>query len=294
MDQNQTASGEKQTAAPRKNPLSNYYRQPKIFISLPSRGNYYANGALDRTDDNQYPVYAMTAKDELMYKTPDALLSGQATVEVIRSCIPAIQDPWSMPSLDVDAALVAIRIATYGKSMEVNSTCPHCKESNEYDLDLIAHLGKLTSFDYDPDIRSGELMIHLRPYTYREITKIALRSGEQEKIFRVINNESLSEDEKLEQFGQSFIKLTELTIDIVAGCIKSITTPDGEEVTDREFIAEFIDNAPKEVFNTINDRISAIAQSLNFNVDQVECNNCHEKYDLQVTIDQANFFAARS
>jgi hypothetical protein len=35
----------------------------------------------------------MTAKDELMFKTPDALLNGQSTVEVVKSCIPAIQDP---------------------------------------------------------------------------------------------------------------------------------------------------------------------------------------------------------
>jgi len=96
------------------NPLANYFRQPKMYMRLPSHGQFYPEGALDTSEIDEYPVYAMTAKDELMFKTPDALMNGQATVEVIKSCIPAIKNPWQMPSLDLDAVLIAIRIATYG------------------------------------------------------------------------------------------------------------------------------------------------------------------------------------
>ena len=113
-------------AMPKKNPLSGFFRQPKIYVRLPSKGKFYPDGSLDASADGQYPVYAMTAKDELMFKTPDALLSGQSTVELIKSCIPAILDPWSMPSIDLDFALIAIRIATYGDKMEVGCNCPHC------------------------------------------------------------------------------------------------------------------------------------------------------------------------
>ena len=73
---------------PPANPLSGYYRQPKIYIRLPSGGEYYPEGALDVSENGDYPVFAMTAKDELMLKTPDALLSGESTVEVIKSCVP--------------------------------------------------------------------------------------------------------------------------------------------------------------------------------------------------------------
>ena len=100
------------TVQKKSNPLSQWFRQPKIFVKLPSGGTYYAQGALDKSSTGEYPVYAMTAKDELMFKTPDALLSGQSTVEVIQSCIPAIQDAWRMPSLDIEAALIAIGVAT--------------------------------------------------------------------------------------------------------------------------------------------------------------------------------------
>ena len=100
-----------------KNPLSNWFRQPKIYVKLPSQGRFYPPNTLDVSSNDEYPVFAMTAKDELMFKTPDALLSGQSTVEIIKSCIPAIKEPWQMPSIDVDFALIAIRIATYGENI---------------------------------------------------------------------------------------------------------------------------------------------------------------------------------
>ena len=52
----------------------------------------------------------MTAKDEMMFKTPDALLNGQATVDVIQSCIPAIN---GMPGKYLnELSRVAIRMTT--------------------------------------------------------------------------------------------------------------------------------------------------------------------------------------
>jgi hypothetical protein len=62
---------------------------------------------------------SMTTKDEITLKTPDALLNGQGVVNVIESCCPAIKDAWAMPSIDVDATLIAIRIASYGNQMDL-------------------------------------------------------------------------------------------------------------------------------------------------------------------------------
>ena len=64
-------------------------------------------------------IFPMTARDELVLKTPDALLNGASTVEVINSCVPAITDAWEIPSVDMDALLIGIRIATYGENMDI-------------------------------------------------------------------------------------------------------------------------------------------------------------------------------
>lgn len=275
------------------NPLAGYYRQPKVYVELPSQGRFYPEGSLDRSEDNKYAVYAMTAKDELMYKTPDALASGQSTVEVLKSCIPSLLNPWNMPSIDVDACLIAIRIATYGEDMDVTAGCPSCEKINDYTISLVNYLSILSQFNYEADIEIGELTVHIRPYTYKELSKTAIRAIEQEKIFNVINSETMSEEEKLDRFGASFVTLTQLTVDIITNCIESIDTPE-ETVTNKEMISDFINNAPKDVFQAISDRVTELKSAFDFPPQTVQCEECQHKYELTVSMDQANFFAVRS
>jgi len=275
------------------NPLSQWFRQPKIFVKLPSHGDYYPAGALDKSTTGEYPVYAMTAKDELMFKTPDALLSGQSTVEVIKSCIPAIQDPWTMPSLDIDAALIAIRIATYGENMGVEANCPHCEHLNEYDIDLVKWLDSINAWKFVPEVEMPPLTIHVRPYTYKELSQTSLKTLEHQRIFNVINNEEMSDEDKVDRFSKSFIKLTELTVDIIAGCVAKITTPDGD-VTDQEQIQEFIRNSPRDVFDMVSNHITDMKSKIELPTQHVACNECLKEFDMPVTMDQSNFFAVRS
>ena len=115
------------------NPLAKFFRQPAIFIKLPSRGKWWDEGALENTENGELPVYSMTTKDEVLLKTPDALLNGQGVVDVIQSCIPNIKNAWKMPSVDVDTVLIAIRIATFGNKMSFDS------RSEEHTSELQSH-----------------------------------------------------------------------------------------------------------------------------------------------------------
>lgn len=277
----------------KKNPLSAWFRQPKIYVKLPSKGKFYAPGSLDASSNEEYPVYAMTAKDELLFKTPDALLTGQSTVEVIKSCIPAIKDPWKMPAIDLDFCLIAIRIATYGEKMEVGADCPHCKAENSYDLDLSMWLGQFSTFNYIDQIEIPPLLVNIRPYTYQEVTKTSIKTIEQQKIFNVINDESLTDEQKLEMFGKSFVKLTELTVDIIADCIASIDTPDGS-TSDKGQIKDFINNCSKDIFDVISKHVTSLKDQINLNIKDVKCSECEGTFDMPVTMDQSNFFVVRS
>lgn len=282
-----------QTATKKINPLAQYFRQPKLYLKLPSQGRFYAEGALDISANGEYAVYAMTAKDELMFKTPDALLTGQSTVEVIKSCIPAIVDPWRMPTLDVDAVLMAIRIATYGENMEISANCPSCEAENNYEADINKWLALISNIDYESVIQFDPLIIHIRPYTYQEITKTNLKQFEQQRIFAVINDEKMSDEEKLKLFGESFVKITELTVDIVAGCIDHIDTPDGT-VDDQSMIKEFINNASKELFETISNHVTAMKSRNELKPIDAKCTACQHEFKIPITMDQASFFGRRS
>lgn len=276
-----------------KNPLSSWFRQPKIYVRLPSQGKFYPAGSLDTSTNGEYPVYAMTAKDELMLKTPDALLTGQSTVEVIKSCIPAIQDPWKMPSIDLDFCLIAIRIATYGEKMEIDTRCPHCDSENSFDMDLTNWLAMFNGFQYNDVVDADPLKVYIRPYSYQEVTKNSIKAMEQQRIFNIVNDEQMSDEEKLKRFGESFVKLTALTVDIIADCITRIETPDGA-TSDKNHIKDFINNCSKDVFEAVSTRINDMKSQIELKTPTVCCSECSKEFGVPITMDQSNFFAVRS
>lgn len=277
------------------NPLKSYFRQPKIYVTLPSGGKHYPNGALEMTETGELPVFAMTAKDELAFKTPDALLNGQATVDVIQSCIPNIKNAWFMPSLDLDAVLIAIRIATYGELMEVNTKVPVTFEERTYQLDLRETLDGLIGNQFEDVLQIGELTVHIRPLTYQEFTRSALKTFEEQRVFSLVNNEGISEEEKLAKFAKSFKKLTELTIGMVSQSIVAIETA-GETVDNTKFINEFLENADKEFYNAIVEHVDK--QKEKFSVKPLTVateqedrdQGAPETFEVPVVFDQANFF----
>lgn len=278
------------------NPLQKYFRQPKLYIQLPSRGKYYNNNSLDMPPTGELPVYAMTAKDELTFKTPDALLNGQATVDVIQSCIPNIKNAWEMPSIDLDAVLIAIRIATYGENLELTTKIPVLNESRDYSLSLNPILSKLCSVTFIDSFEYNDMLVKIRPLTYREFTQTSLKTFEEQRIFRLINNNDIPEQEKLAKFSASFKKLTEINVDMMTKSVYSITV-DGIEVNNPNHIQEFFNNAEKSFYSFILKHLED--QKNKFKIepfrvittDEDRDKGAPEEFTVPITFDQSNFFA---
>ena len=277
------------------NPLQKYFRQPKIYLSLPSNGKYYPAGSLEISENGEYPVFPMTARDEIMIKTPDALLNGQATASVITSCIPAIKDPFNMPSMDLDACLIAIRIATYGEMMEVSIKVPVTGEDKDFDLDLRIMLDQFSNVDYNSAIQLDGMIVNLRPLTYGEFTETSRKTFDEQRIFNVINDTDMAEGDKLATFTESFKKLTDLTILTLEKSIASIEVGD-DVVTDQAHIKEFIANTDKGLFESVTNHIEE--QRTKFQVkplvvdatpEEIEA-GVPETYEVPVTFDQSSFF----
>jgi len=198
-----------------------------------------------------------------------------------------------MPSIDLDFCLIAIRVATYGESMEVGTDCPHCKASNSYDINLLEWMQVFNNFMFVDTIEIDPLTVHIRPYNYKEITKTSIKTLEQQRLFAVINNEEISDEEKLDKFGKSFVRITELTVDIIADCITQIETPNGASV-DKTQIKEFINNCSKDVFEKIQQHIAGLREQIELKAKDVKCGECEKEFSLPITMDQSNFFAVRS
>ena len=277
------------------NPLKKYFRQPKVYVTLPSNGQFYPEGAIDIPENGEYPVLAMTAKDELAMKTPDALLNGQATVDVIQSCMPNIKDAWKLPSVDLDAILIAIRIATYGEEMEITTKVPGIGEERSFNIDLRQLLNKLVTANYEAQVPLGEMNVITRPLTYAEFTEASLKTFEEQRIFALVNDEEISDGEKLSKFNSSFKKLTDLTVNTLTQSIVEISIGD-DTVTNKLHIQEFVDNADKTFFTSITDHLDN--QKKKFSIEPLTVKSSEEEIEkgvpaewtVPITFDQSNFF----
>jgi hypothetical protein len=127
------------------NPLRKYFRQPAIHLRLPSNGKFYPPGAIELPPNGEVPIYPMTAVDEIITRTPDALFNGSSIVEIIASCVPAIKDAWQIPAVDLNALLTAVRLASYGHEMDIASRCPSCQVIDNFTVDLRAVLDSISA-----------------------------------------------------------------------------------------------------------------------------------------------------
>jgi len=237
------------------NPLNKYFRQPAIYVSLPS-GTDYPPHVVAPTQTGELGVMPMTAKDEIRFKTPDALMNGQGVVDVIQSCVPDIKDAWQIKSYDLDTILVAIRIATYGETMEINFNVPGANENVSHTVNLPGILDGLRSTKVDGHITLKDgLKITVRPLTYKDMTSTSLHTFQQQKMYTAIQDSQLSDEEKAKRFNDAFKSLTDLNSSILLKNIEMVTMTDGTEITDPAHIKEFIENANAVVVKEIEDKL---------------------------------------
>lgn len=277
------------------NPLSRYFRQPAIYIKLPSDGKFYGDNAVDIPANGELPVYPMTALDEITYRTADALFNGDAVVSVIKSCVPNIKDPWKMPAIDLDTVLVGIRIASYGHQMDFDSHCPYCDNENSFGVDLRGILDGIKIPDYEAKIQHGDVEIFFKPLTYTQVNQNAMVQFEDQKLLEILPNADIPDDEKIKRINDAFIALSKMTMSAVAQSI-SVIRAGGEVVIDPTWIEEYVTNCDRDMFNRIRDHIVELKSQSELKPLKIRCQNheCGKEYESPFTLDVSNFFGSAS
>ena len=280
------------------NPLRQYFRQPSIYIRLPSGGEYYPQGAIDVPDSREFAVYPMTAIDEITYRTPDALFNGEAIVSVIQSCVPAIKNAWAMPSLDLDAILTAIRIASYGHEMEFATKCPKCEHEEDRVLDLRTVMDTLRAPDYSRSLHHEDIEIYFKPMTYKNITDNNRSQYEEQRLLSQVPAETDTDQESLEKaralrYTEVLKRITAITIKAIAMSIALIRTPVAT-VTDSDDIVEFLANCDRKLFGQIRDHVIEAKQTSELQPLKITCTECSNQYEQAVTLNMSDFFAGAS
>ncbi|MAF35662.1 hypothetical protein CL622_00910 [archaeon] len=283
---------------PTKEQVSAYFRKPELKIALPSKGRFYPPGALELDPTGEVDVYPMTAIDELTLKTPDALLTGESTIKVIQSCVPAIKNAWLMPASDVDTLLIAIRIATYGPRMTLTSRVPvtGTQQSHEIDLQkLFDNVDK--TVPNNQCLLDNGVKITLTPNNYQQVSLIRRSTFEKQKLARTINDAKLKDEEKQEEFNKIFAELTRINVETLVNNIDSIILPEGS-ITDKNDINDFIQNVDLKFVTAVRKQLEVINKLGSFESFKAESpeedvkKGAPKTYQVPILLDNSDFFVS--
>lgn len=276
------------------NPLQQYFRASKLYLKLPSGTAYYNTDVVEFNESGELSIMPMTAKDEILTKNPDALLNGDALTEIIASCVPGVKQPKSLLSNDVDALMIAIRHASYGEEIDVEATCPSCKHDNSYSVNLTNSIASMNFLDpeYKIDLESG-IVIYVRPFSYKDAIAALQMQFEEFKAARAISADNVTDETRLKLFSESYQKIAQTNIDLLANSIYKITTPGESEPTvveSREFINEFLSNTDKDTFRMVDDLIKEINQVGVKKTFSATCVKCDHVWETGIDFNPVNFF----
>ncbi len=285
------------------NPLSRYFRKPAIYITLPSGGMFMSAESIkfDNEDAKELAVYPMTARDEMTFNTPDALLSGQSTVDVIQSCVPGIKNCWELSSIDLDTVIIAIRIASYGENMSVSSPVPNTKESVDVQVDLRQSLERIDNIKFNAHLQiDNNLSVQVKPNNYRQLTNLQLKAFEEQRLVQQIAKaDDMDPKERDERYNSVFRNMTNLTLSNMIDSIASFTL-DTETIVDRSQINEFVNNMDTGMATKIKKHIESQSKigkmkpiEIAGTADQIK-EGAPEKWEQPVALDNSNFFASKS
>ncbi len=270
-------------------PLKKYRRQPKLYFNIPSNGKWYNETILAENTYTNLAVFSMTASDEILFKTPDALINGEATAKNISSCIPAILDPWSIKTLDLDAILIAIRMSSYGETMNVSAKCKKCSADNQYEVELQKYLDYFSSKEFEDKVYYENFVVHIEPLSYKKWTEIQKQQTAYQRALNLTVSKITEEDEK-EKFIQDVIdKINVLVARAILDQVVAVEVDEQVE-TNRKEIDDFLEQAEVGLFHELKKVIEKNTLEWRIPPEEIKCNECDHEDTVRISLDTSDFF----
>lgn len=274
------------------NPLAAFFRAPGLHVKLPTGGAFLPPNEFDPTLATDLPIYPMRAADELLLKSPDALMSGHAIISLIKSCVPGIRDPKKISTPDLDVLLLAIRAATFGDSMDLELDCPSCDTENTFTCSLGAVMATVVNVPHENIVRlNDEVVAYIRPYTLEVATRVALATFEEAR--KIQGAEDLEGDERTKIVNECYDRLNLLNMRGLVSSIVKVVVPNAI-VTDPNYISEFISNTDRNWIEKIENKVKEVnAMGIDKTV-AVECTACQHSWKAAIEFDPSTFFGKNS
>ena len=276
------------------NPLSKYTKVEVLYTKLVSNNVIpYPKGVLNN-ETVECGICARSARDELMFNNPDALINGEAVASVIENCVPNIADARKLFVPDVELLLIGIKIATKETSYNIEVECPNCNHHGAFERNLEALLASAELLEEQPELlleEVGGLLLKFKPHTWAEHSEFSQKMFIEQKKARSLEQVDLSDEEKMKHFSAIFEVMTQLSFDMTVANIDYIETADGDKVTDRAFIAEWLGQQPAFILRQIRDKADFINNTGVSHEMEVGCSECGHEWTLEnLQFDPSSFF----
>ena len=281
------------------NPLQKHFRRPALWIRLPTGGRWYQDGSVQTNENNEVRIFGLTAIDDIMLNTPDALLNGHALESVLQSCVPDIKNIKRVLQPDLDAIFLGIKAATNNGKFEIERKCEACEHENNFEVQCNHLLDSMTYVD-DSDtvvMIDTDLRVHIRPYDF-EMRSILIQKQleEQRTLGAIERDEQIIDDmQRADLLARSIEKLTHLTFKLVANSITAVEMLGTDQITvaDKEHIAEWLTNIPKSTADAVITAVNELNQVGPPKETDAQCTECGHTWKEKLQFDPALFFTRR-
>jgi hypothetical protein len=281
------------------NPLSKYFRQAGAYVRLPTLGIWYTDGSVNLNDEGEIPIYPLSAIDDILLNTPDAMLNGQALEKVIKNCAPDVKDIKKLLIPDLETIFVGMKAASNNGKFDLDRKCPKCEYENTYEVNCNGLLATSTIInENDRKITfNGELEVWVKPYTFEMRQLFIKREFAEEKLLRSIDesNKQIDELEKAKILAESVDRISNITFDLVSKSIEKIVLlQTNETITDKNHINEWLTNISKKeadiVIETVN-KLNSVGPNKEF---PAQCTKCEHTWTETLNFDPSSFFGKSS
>ena len=193
----------------------------------------------------------------------------------------------------VNSVLISIRIASYGHEMEIASSCPSCKETSDYSIDMRNVLDNIARPNYGQTVKLGDIEVFFRPLTLQQQTQVGQDQFETQRMIAAAQESSESDQAKIQAMSEVMKKINQVTVKALAFGISGIRSPQAF-VTEDEHITEFLTHCDRLTFSTIRDHAVSLRSSSDLRPMKIICSHCQHEYEQSIELNMSNFFVTAS
>ena len=275
-----------------------------LILALPTLGRFYPQGILSpKADATGLEVYPLGIAAEIHLNDPLLLASGKAIPKLVRSICPEVYDAERLCGIDIDALLMASRIASHGEMMKMDVTCqkPKCGNQDAINVNLQDVILKYAPMTDDvlatlivpiPDLNQK---VCVQPPTYHtglEIIRNTITIQRDLGHISDIKFEDFIQDEKMmDEYMEIAERNAVLSLSALVDSIFYVETSTGQKVVDKEAITEWAMRLKREQLVGVRAKI----QKLTHDIDQIshidyQCSKCGHKNSVRLTLDPQKLF----